>query len=214
VVAVSPGPGFARVLASLGVAGLVSGGQTKNPSTEQFLDAIAAVPTDRIIVLPNNKNIILAAEQAAALSDKQVRIVPTRSVPQGIAALLQLVPDGDLDSVHAAMEHARGSVETGEITRASRSVEIDGVSTAEGDVIGLHNGVLVVAGQSLPQVMLDLLAHMQAAERELVTLYHGAEVAPAEAETMSAAIAAAYPHLGVDVHSGGQPHYHYILSVE
>ena len=214
VVAVSPGPGFSRLLGSLGVGALVSGGQTNNPSTEQFVDAINALPTDRVIVLPNNKNIILAAEQAAALSSKQVLIVPSRSVPQGIAALLQFVPDGNLSSVHAAMERARTSIETGEVTRASRTVEIDGVRTAEGDMIGLHNGVLVVAGQDLTQVLLDLLKHMQAAERELVTLYHGADVAPAAAETMAASLKAALPNLDVETHSGGQAHYYYILSLE
>jgi dihydroxyacetone kinase-like predicted kinase len=214
VVAVSPGAGFSRMLASLGVGALVSGGQTKNPSTEQFLEAIAGLPTDRIIVLPNNKNIILAAEQAAALTTKQVRIVPTRTVPQGIAALRPFVPDGNLDTVAAAMERERGGVETGEVTRASRTVEIDGVSTVEGDVIGLHNGVLVVAGQNLTQVVLDLLGRMQAAERDVVDLYHGAEVTPAEAEALSGAVAAAYPKLAVTVHSGGQAYYYYILSLE
>jgi DAK2 domain fusion protein YloV len=214
VVAVSPGAGFSRMLASLGVGALVSGGQTKNPSTEQFLEAIAGLPTDRIIVLPNNKNIILAAEQAAALTTKQVRIVPTRTVPQGIAALRPFVPDGNLDTVAAAMERERSGVETGEVTRASRTVEIDGVSTVEGDVIGLHNGVLVVAGQNLTQVVLDLLGRMQAAERDVVDLYHGAEVTPAEAEALSGAVAAAYPKLDVTVHSGGQAYYYYILSLE
>lgn len=224
VVAVSPGIGFSRMLASLGVAALVNGGQTNNPSTEQILEAIASLPTDNIIVLPNNKNIILAAEQAAALTNKQVRIVPSRSVPQGIAALLQFVPDGSLDAVQAAMDGARGDVETGEVTRASRTVEIDGVRTAEGDFIGLHNGVLTVAGQDLTQVTLDLLARMQVADRELVTLYHGADVAPAEAEALAKAIVAAHPHLQaapdpngtppVQVHNGGQQHYYYILSLE
>ncbi len=214
VVAVSPGPGFSRVLASLGVAAIVSGGQTNNPSTEEILEAVGALPTDNVILLPNNKNIILAAQQAADLSVKRVRLVPTRSMPQGIAALYALVPDGDLESVCAAMERARGDVETGEVTRASRSVEIDGVSTREGDIIGLHNGVLAVAGQSLPQVLLALLAHMRCSEREIVTLYHGAEITPAEAGTMAAAVQAAYSNLSVEVHSGGQPHYHYILSAE
>jgi dihydroxyacetone kinase-like predicted kinase len=112
------------------------------------------------------------------------------------------------------MERERSGVETGEVTRASRTVEIDGVSTVEGDVIGLHNGVLVVAGQNLTQVVLDLLGRMQAAERDVVDLYHGAEVTPAEAEALSAAVAAAYPKLDVTVHSGGQAHYYYILSLE
>jgi DAK2 domain fusion protein YloV len=214
VVAVSPGPGFSRLLASLGASAVVTGGQTKNPSTEEILSAIGGLATDKVVVLPNNKNIILAAEQAAGLSVKQVRIVPTRSVPQGIAAMLQLVPEGDLDEVQAAMDRARRDVETGEVTRASRTVEINGVSTSEGDIIGLHNGVLAVSGQSLEPVLLDLLAHMLAAERELVTLYHGVDVTPEQAEAMSAAITARFPNLGVEVHSGGQPYYYFILSVE
>ena len=214
VVAVSPGPGFTRLLASMGAAAIVSGGQTNNPSTEEILEAVGALPTDNIIILPNNKNIILAAQQAADLSVKQVRLVPTRSAPQGIAAMLQYLPEGDLASVAAAMERGLSEVETGEVTRASRGVEIDGVRTREGDIIGLHNGVLREAGEALPPVLLALLEHMGGARREIVTLYYGAEVTPAEADAMAAAVEATYPNLEAQVHSGGQPHYHYIFSVE
>jgi DAK2 domain fusion protein YloV len=214
VVAVSPGIGLSRVMGSLGAAAIVGGGQTKNPSTEEFLQAIDGLPTDKVIVLPNNKNIILAAQQAAGLSAKQVRVLPSKTVPQGIAALLNLVADGDLDTVGAAMERAMGAVETGEVTTAVRSVEINGVAVTEGDIIGLRNGVLAVGGQSLPDVVLRLLQAMSAGERELVTLYSGADVSPDDAEQMAAAIREAYPNLGVETQAGGQPNYDYILSVE
>jgi uncharacterized protein len=214
VVAVSPGLGLSRLMGSLGAAAIVGGGQTKNPSTEEFLKAIDSVPTDKIIVLPNNKNIILAAQQAASLSIKDVRVLPSRTVPQGIAALLNLVPDGDLATVGSAMERAIEAVDTGEVTTASRTVEINGVAVSEGDIIGLRNGVLAVGGHSISEVVLRLLEVMAAGEHELITLYSGGDVADAGADAMTAAVRAAYPTLSVEAHPGGQPYYHYILSVE
>jgi len=216
VVAVSPGRGLSQVMASLGAAAIVGGGQTKNPSTEEFLKAFDSVNTDQIIVLPNNKNIILAAQQAASLSSKHVRVVPSRSVPQGIAAQLRLAPDGvgDLETVSADMEQALAGIETGEVTTASRTVEINGVAVSEGDIIGLHNGVLAASGHAVAEVVLRLLEIMAAGERELITLYSGGEVTAEAAERMVAAVQAAYPRATVETHAGGQPYYHYILSVE
>ena len=214
VVAVSPGAGLSRLMGSLGASAIVGGGQTKNPSTEEFLKAFDSLPTDRLIVLPNNKNIILAAQQAAGLSAKQVRVVPSRSVPQGIAALLTFVPDADLDTVSTTMAGAMGAVETGDVTTASRSVEINGVVTAEGDIIGLRNGVLAISGQAVPQVVSGLLEIMSAGQHELVTLYSGADVSAEAADEMAALIRKTYPGLDVQAHAGGQPFYHYILSVE
>jgi hypothetical protein len=222
VIAVSPGEGLARALAEAGAAGIVTGGQTMNPSTQDLLDAIHRLPTDRVIVLPNNKNIILAAQQAAELAAgaKQVAVVPTRAVPQGIVALLELSnrllrePEMDLDAARAAMEAACASVESGEVTTATRTVDIDGVSIEEGNLIGLHNGALKVAGKDLPATVMRLLEVMRVRERELITLFYGADVTAAQAEDMAAAIRAAYPKPEVHVYSGGQPHYHYILSAE
>ncbi|HLE26992.1 MAG TPA: DAK2 domain-containing protein [Anaerolineales bacterium] len=214
VIAVSPGIGLSRVLGSLGVASIVSGGQTMNPSTQDILDAIGGVSTNRLVVLPNNKNIILAAQQAAELSAKQVRVVPTRTVPQGIAAMLNYTPEGDLETVRAAMEKAAGDIETGEITTATRTVEIDGVAVQDGQIIGLHNGALKVAGDGLPETLMRLLEVMGAGERELITLYYGAEVTEQQAEAQAEAVRAAYPGQQVEIHRGGQPHYHYILSSE
>jgi DAK2 domain fusion protein YloV len=216
VVAVSPGLGLSRLMGSLGAAAIVGGGQTKNPSTEEFLTAIDGVPTDKIIVLPNNKNIILAAQQAASLSSKQVRVVPSRTVPQGIAALLNIVPDGDLDTVSGVMERAMAAVETGEVTTASRTVEIGGVAVNEGDIIGLRNGVLAVGSHLISDVVTRLLEAMSAGDHELITLFSGADVSPRDAEAMAATIRALYPapQYSVEMHAGGQPFYHYILSVE
>jgi dihydroxyacetone kinase-like predicted kinase len=167
-------------------------------------------------VLPNNKNIILAAQQAASLSSKHVRVVPSRTVPQGIAALLKLSPDGegDPEAVSADMAAALSSVETGEVTTASRTVEINGVAVHEGDIIGLHNGVLAAGGHDVTEVVVRLLEIMSARERELITLYSGGEVSAEAAERVAGAVREAYPQASVETHSGGQPHYHYILSVE
>jgi DAK2 domain fusion protein YloV len=214
VVAVSPGDGLSRVLASLGVAAIVTGGQTMNPSTEDLLNAVGEVPTDRILILPNNKNIILAAQQAAEMSVKQVAVIPTRTVPQGIAALLNFVPEGELEAVRAAMEKAMRSVETGEVTTATRSVEIDGVAVKDGQVIGLHNGSLKVAGDSVSGIVMRLLEVMGARDREVITLFYGEPVTEAQAGEMADAIRATLPDQSVEVHRGGQPHYHYILSAE
>jgi len=218
VVAVSPGLGLSRMLISLGAAAIVGGGQTKNPSTEEFLKAFDSLATDEIIVLPNNKNIILAAQQAASLSSKHVRVVPSRTVPQGIAALLKLAPDGegDLEAVSAEMEQALTGVETGEVTTASRTVEINGVAVHEGDIIGLHNGVLVTSGHDLAEVVLRLLEIMSAQDHDLITLYSGAEVSEQAVQAMKAAIQTRFPEPRYEVQclAGGQPYYHYILSVE
>jgi DAK2 domain fusion protein YloV len=216
VVAVSPGPGLSRVLASVGAAAIVRGGQTMNPSTQDLIHAIEALPTDRVILLPNNKNIILTAQQAAELSasTKQVCIVPTRTVPQGIAALLNLNPNGDLETVRAAMERATKGVETGEVTTATRNVEIDGVSVTDGQIIGLHNGSLKLAGDDLQTIVIQLLKLMEADNRELITVYAGEEITAAQCEQMTGALRAAFPAQSVEVHNGGQPHYFYILSAE
>ena len=215
-VSVSPAAGLSRLMGSLGAGAIVGGGQTMNPSTQDILEAINKLPTDRIIVLPNNKNIILAAQQAASLSSKQVRVVPSRSVPEGLAALLSLLPEGELDSVQAAMEAGMAAIQTGEVTTASRSVELGGVAVNEGQPIGLWNGALAVAGGSAAEVVLSLLDKMGGSEHDLITLYFGADVTAEAAEQLAADIRARYSKEAeaVQVHAGGQPHYDYLLSVE
>ncbi len=190
VVTVSPGEGISRIFASLGAAAIISGGQTMNPSTEEILKSFEDLPTDRIIILPNNKNIILAADTAKQLSVKEVQVVQSKNIAQGLSALLQLEPDGDINSVFEDMSSAISDVDCGEVTIATRSVEIDGVDVEEGKYIGLFNGKLVVSSEDLESISVDLL------------------------KKISAKIQEAFPSLEIEIHEGGQPHYYMILSVE
>ena len=213
-VAVAPGPGIARVFASLGVAAVIAGGQTMNPSTQEILNAFENLPTDRVLILPNNKNIQLAADQARELTVKQVRVIPSRTIPQGIASMLAFASDGDLEAVTQAMTQALNAVESGEITLATRNVELDGVHVSEGQVIGLHNGTLVVSGDSIETALLELLEHMHAAQHELITLYYGSDLSGTQANQITDQVRKRYTSVEVELHEGGQPHYPFILSVE
>ena len=213
-VAVSAGAGLSRVLASLGVAAIVEGGQTMNPSTEQILEAINSLPTDRVVVLPNNKNIILAAQQAAGVSDKQVRVVPSASVPQGMAALLSLEAGGDLDRVAEGMTQAIGAVKTLEITSATRSVSLDGVRVKKGQYIGLLDDQLVVASDDLWEATRSLLGAAQADSADLITVYSGEDLTPQLFGQIAEQIRSAFPEQEVELLDGGQPHYPLMLSVE
>jgi dihydroxyacetone kinase-like predicted kinase len=214
VIAVAPGAGIARVFASLGVAGVVEGGQTMNPSTQEIIHAFENLPTDKIVILPNNKNIIMTARAASGLTVKKVAVIPSRSIPQGLSAILRLVPDGDFDSVVGEMTAAIDDVETGEVTTATRSVEIDGVQVQEGQLIALHNGKLVLAAASLSEATLGLLQKAHADHFELVTLFYGMTVTKKEAIAIGDQIRLAFPTLEVEVQEGCQPHYHFILSIE
>lgn len=214
VVAVAPGPGLARVFASLGVAAIIEGGQTMNPSTQEIIKAFENLPTSNVIILPNNKNIILAAQQAREMTVKNVRIVPSRTVPQGLAAMMRLAPEGQLDDVAADMTNAIDDVETGEITIATRTVEIDGVSVLEGQVIGLHNGKLVTSADSVETGVLQLLEHAHADHFELVTFFYGADISKNEVNRIIDVVRSAYPEQEIEVQEGGQPHYHFIIAIE
>jgi hypothetical protein len=218
VVAVAPGNGLRRVLRDLGVTSVVSGGQTMNPSTEELLKAVEAIHTDKVILLPNNGNILMAAQQAAQLAGQQttqrVTVIPTQTIPQGIAAMLSFNPGGDFEAVTQAMTQATGHVVTGEVTTATRSVELDGVKVKAGQVIGLVDGKLAVSGRDLPTVVRSLLKKMHAGEREIITLYYGDHVSEGEANTLAGELRGAYPGQEFDVIQGGQPYYHYIVSAE
>ena len=185
-----------------------------NPSTQEILNAFENLPTDKIIILPNNKNIILAAEFAAGLTVKQVAVIPSRTIPQGMAAMMRLVTHGDFDQVAAEMRAALGDVETGEITTATRSVEIDGVNVKEGQTIALHNGKLVLAAPSLDEACLKLLDHAHADHFELITLFYGADISKNEVNRIVDHIRRGYPEQEVEIQEGGQPHYQFILAIE
>jgi hypothetical protein len=214
VVAVAAGPGLADIFRSLGAAGIVNGGQSNNPSTEEIYQVIESVPADKVVVLPNNKNIVLAAEAACGLTGKQVAVVPTRTAPQGISAMLSLDPAGELEQVRQAMDAASREIVSGEITVATRSVRLDGVDVTEGQYIGLVDGRLCVADAALQAVLDKTLRQMEIADRELLSLYYGKDVSVNEAEKMAATISASYPDLEVELLPGGQPHYLYILGAE
>lgn len=214
VVAVSPGNGISRIFASLGVAAIVSGGQTMNPSTKDILDAFENLPTDKIIILPNNKNIVLAANQAKEVTVKQVYVIPSRNVPQGLAAMLHLNPDGALENVAEKMTRATEQVICGEITVATRSVEIDGVTVREGQVIGLLNGKLAVSSDTLEHACLELLEKANASNYELITMFYGEDMKNLEANRLADLVREKYPNQEIELQEGGQPHYQFILSIE
>ncbi len=215
VVTVVAGDGLAKVYRSLGATEIIEGGQTMNPSTAQIVDAIRRTTAERVIVLPNNKNILMAAQQAAAVvEDKQVAVVPTRSIPQGISALLVLDQQATLDGNVTMMLQAVNGVITGEVTTATRDVELDGVEVHTGDAIGLLDGKLVVAADSFGEVARWLLAEADLEDRELVTLYYGADVTESQAQALSDRLAQDYPDLEFEIVYGGQPHYPFIISIE
>ena len=214
VVAVSPGDGISRIFASLGVAAIITGGQTMNPSTEEILKSFEDLPTDRIIILPNNKNIILAADTAKSLSVKDVQVVPSKNIAQGLSALLQLEPDGDLEAVFEQMKNAITDVDCGEVTIATRTVDLDGVKVEEGKFIGLSNGKLVVSDKTIESTTLDLLKKMEVDKREHVTIFYGANITESEIDKIAEKIKKQYSEIEIEIHEGGQPHYFMILSVE
>lgn len=214
VVAIAAGSGLTNVFRSLGAATVVNGGQTNNPSTEEILQAIGAVPTNKVIVLPNNKNIILAAEAARDLSHKQVAVIPSRTVPQGISAMMGLNADGELMAICQAMTAAMGDVATGEITRATRSVTMDEVDVKEGQFIGLVDGRLRACDSTMTEVLAQVLEQMAMDEREIVTLYYGQDVSESEASAVAEQIEKLYPDIEVELLDGGQAYYYYILGAE
>ncbi len=203
-----------EALAGVGVVVVVPGGQTMNPSTEELLRAIESLEAQHVIILPNNKNVILAAQQAQELSQKDVRVVPTRTVPQGIAALLSVNYQADLETNARAMQEALEQVQTAEITRATRSVRFNGLEVEEGAVIGLLNGDLTATGPDIEGVVRIMLKQMRAEGAEIITVYYGEDVTRQEAEAMAEVIRREYPDQEVELVEGGQPHYQYIISAE
>lgn len=215
VIAVVPGKGFTDMFLNLQVSATINGGQTNNPSVEEFLQAFDAVTTDKIVLLPNNKNIILTAQQAAnMIEDREIVVVPTRTVPQGISAMYPYNAQGDLQQVVQSMIAAKDSVITGEITIAVRSVEIDDIKVEEGQVIGLLDGRLTTVGDEIEDVVLSLLAQADLEERELLTIYYGEAISESAASAFADTLAAHFSDLEVEIANGGQPHYPYILSIE
>ena len=214
VVAVSPGPGLSRIFASLGAAAIVHGGQTMNPSIKELLSSFENLPSDKIIILPNNKNIIMAAKEAASMTVKNVSVIPSINVPQGLSAMFRLIPDSDYDEIVEAMNEALDEVETGEITTATRTVEIDGVQVEKGQVIALHNGKLVTSTNTIDEACEALLIAADTEDYERITLFYGEDIEQNRVNNIADKIRSIYPDHEIEVHEGGQPHYQLILSIE
>ena len=213
-ITVVSGEGLAQVFRSLGVSSVVPGGQTMNPSVEELLQAVEAVPQDKVILLPNNKNIVPAAKQVPPLTSKKVRIIPTESVPQGVAALLAFNYDADLKTNASLMKEASSSVVTVEVTRAVRAARIGNLKIGKRQSIGFANGDLAKVGDKPAQVLWEVLDGLDMTKKEIVTIYYGKNAKRPKAEEVAERIRTKSPNLEVELVYGGQPYYNYIVSVE
>ncbi len=218
-VTVCAGSGLAEIFRGLGVDYVIEGGQTMNPSTADILDAVAKVNADTVIVLPNNKNIILAANQAAIMSEdnddgKKIIVVPSKTVPQGITAIINYIPDSPIDEIVGTMTDALSTVNTGEVTYAVRDTVIDDVQIKQGDYMGIGDSGILAVGGEIADVAFDMLDKMMNDDLELISVYYGDEVDEKEAEALRERISEKYPQCDVELQFGGQPIYYYIVSAE
>lgn len=214
-VAVSVGEGLNDIFKDLGVDHIIEGGQTMNPSTEDVLDAISKVNAETVFVFPNNKNIILAANQAAEIEEeKQVIVIPTKTIPQGISALISFDETTTAEANQAGMEDAITAVKSGQVTYAVRDTSIDGKEIKTGDYMGIDDAGIQAVGQDITEVVKDLIGAMADEDSELLSIYYGSDVEEEKANALVEAVQAAYPDFEVEAHAGGQPIYYYILSLE
>lgn len=214
IVSVVSGTGLSTIFKNFGTDKVVNGGQTMNPSTKDLLKAVESLPQQKVILLPNNKNIIMAAKQVPQLTKKQVVIIPTTTIPQGVTALSRFSPASSLEENNAQMIAAISEVVTGELTKAVRTATINGLVVKSGQWIGLLNDVLKVGSDDKEDAIFQLLEQMAVDTHDLITLYYGDAVQNAEAIALQAKIQARYPKQEIELAPGGQPHYHYIISAE
>lgn len=214
-ISVSAGDGLSEIFKGLGVDHMIEGGQTMNPSTDDILSAVEKVPAKNIFVLPNNKNIILAAQQAASLSeDKKLFVVPTKTIPQGIAALINFIPDQSAEKNFERMSEEIGNVKTGQITYAVRDTVIDDKEIKENDYMGIGDSGILSVGQDMEETLLDMVDQLVDEESGIISLYYGSDVKEADATALAEKLQEKYEDLEVELNCGGQPIYYYILSVE
>lgn len=214
-IAVSIGEGLNEIFRELGVDYIIEGGQTMNPSTDDMLNAIDEVNADTIFILPNNKNIVLAANQARDLmKEKDIIVIPTKTVPQGITAVINFNPEADVDTNEETMLEEIKNVKTGQVTYAVRDTHIDDKEIHEGDIMGIGDAGILSVGTSIEDTTKDMLTQLVEEDSELISLYYGEDVSEEEAEKFVAEIEENYPDMDVDAHKGGQPIYYYILAVE
>ena len=204
-----------EIFRGIGADYLIEGGQTMNPSTEDMLNAIDQVNADCVFILPNNKNIVLAANQAKALvEDKEIVVIPAKTVPQGITAIINFVPEAGVKENEEAMLEGIKNVKSGQVTYAVRDTHIDDKEIHEGDIMGIGDAGILAVGRSVEETTKELLAQLVDEDSELISLYYGEEVKEEDAERFIAQIEEIYPDLDVDAHFGGQPIYYYVLAVE
>ena len=214
-IAVSIGEGMNEIFRELGADYIIEGGQTMNPSTEDMLNAIDQVNAEHIFILPNNKNIILAANQAQALTeDKDIIVVPSKTVPQGITAIINYMPDADAQTNLEAMIEGIGNVKTGQVTYAVRDTHIDDKEIHQGDIMGIGDAGILSVGQDIAETTLEMLEQLVDDDSELISLYYGQDVTEEEANAFTQEVEKLYPDIDVDVHCGGQPIYYYLLDLE
>ena len=214
VVCVAAGKGLSEVFKDLGAGFVVEGGQTMNPSTEDILAAIESANADNVIVLPNNSNIILAAQQAAEIAECEVRVVPTKTVPQGVAAMLGYEPSNDIDTNKDNMEGMAEGVLTGQVTYAVRDSQFDGKEIKQGDIMGISDGTIKVVGKEVHACAMELVEDMMTENAEIVTIYYGEETGEKDAFKLAKELGKKYEDADFEVYYGGQPLYYYIISVE
>ena len=214
-IAVSIGAGMNEIFKELGADYIIEGGQTMNPSTEDMLNAIDQVNADTVFILPNNKNIVLAANQAKSLvEDKEIIVIPTKTVPQGITAIINFMPDADAKTNEEAMLEEIKNVKTGQMTYAVRDTHIDDKEIHEGDIMGIGDSGILAVGKDLEETTKELIANLVDEDSELISIYYGEEVSEEEAEKFAGEIEELYPDIDVDIQFGGQPIYYYVLAVE
>ena len=214
-IAVSIGDGMNEIFRELGADYIIEGGQTMNPSTDDMLKAIDQVNAETIFILPNNKNIILAANQAKDLvEDKEIIVIPTKTVPQGITAIINFVPDADAKSNEETMLDEIKNVKTGQVTYAVRDTHIDDKEIHQGDIMGIGDAGILSVGQDIAETTLEMLEQLVDDDSELISLYYGQDVTEEEADAFTQKVEKLYPDIDVDVHCGGQPIYYYVLAVE
>ena len=214
-ITVSIGAGMNEIFKELGADYIIEGGQTMNPSTEDMLNAIDQVNADTVFIFPNNKNIILAANQAKSLvEDKEIIVIPTKTVPQGITAIINFMPDADVKTNEEAMLEEIKNVKTGQVTYAVRDTHIDDKEIHEGDIMGIGDSGILAVGKDLEETTKELIANLVDEDSELISIYYGEEVSEEEAEKFAGEIEELYPDVDVDIQFGGQPIYYYVLAVE
>jgi dihydroxyacetone kinase-like predicted kinase len=215
MLAICTGAGLSEIFKDLSVDRIIEGDQTMNPSASDIADAVKKINAEHVFVFPNNKNIILAAEQAKNLvENKTIHVIPTKNVPQGFAAALEFNPEASAEENKTNMIHALDNVKVGQVTYAVRNTSLNGFTIKEGDIIGLDDKKILAKSNMLEETVMKLIGRMKEDFHQVITLYYGEDVKEAEAEELCATIAEKYPDCDVDFHNGGQSVYYYIISLE